>query len=437
MLVLLIKKFKKNFYSYNHFGYYKRISRRAMVVFFLILLCFANQISSMNNGLPKPTIVSDGSSKQDPQAYKYSAYYQPQDFQNNSAQLLFDSDSLLTDQLIDSIYQMSPPRIHELIAACNANFKSKDSFPTGCLLLGPSGCGKTALAKVIALKLNRPYKLIKTPHLFDSYKNSTIEKLTTCISTYLSGNKKCVLIFDEINAITDKQEVKNDQDSTAVSAFWLLLDDCFASNSVFIIGTTNKKAADLPSQFQTRFAGNSIITMNCPDTKARFNIIKFYLDQEAHDCNESYVKHLVKKTNNKSTREIKALVNQAAQKASLRDALKVVIKKEDLESVLKSWPSKWPVSLSYETLKPYLHQLPAHVLPMTMFFLTHRFQQKSFEWQKETSSIQIDLQKQGLVMQKEGIIVQKDIALSQKYNAWGQSLLALVVNLFGLYFKSK
>lgn len=368
----------------------------------LCLVLLPLLVHAMEDQLPAPVIYDEHSAQQHPGNYVYPNAIPRDCFVKQAS--LYDNDPNLTDELVESIYNSAPPRIRTIVKTADAKFDLQDMIPNNCLLLGPSGCGKTMLAKVMAIKLNRPYKLIRTPLLFDEYKNSTITALKNIIQPYIDKNKKVVLIFDEMNAITDKQDIKNDPDATTSSAFWLLLDECLESKKIFIIGTSNKQAKDLPTQFQTRFANNSKVTIPLPSPETRLTVINFYLNNQRHNCNKNYIKKLVKTTAKKSSREIKSLIAEAAQNASERDSELVIIEPRDIERVIKSWPSAWKLSISYEDAKPYLHQLPSQVIQIFLFALGQRFQQKVFNWQQETSAEQINLQREGIRLQKTQVL---------------------------------
>lgn len=104
---------------------------RAMSFIFLFLCFFSNITHTMNNELSKPLIVS---AQQDPKAYSFPSYLHAEDFVQKPKKPIFDNDPALTDELIESIYQAAPARVHTIIKASQAQFKSSDSFHNKCLL---------------------------------------------------------------------------------------------------------------------------------------------------------------------------------------------------------------------------------------------------------------------------------------------------------------
>lgn len=71
----------------------------------------------MNNELSRPIIVS---AQQDPKAFSYPSYLHAEDFVQKPMKKLFDSDPALTDELVESIYEAAPERVHTMSLSGNS-----------------------------------------------------------------------------------------------------------------------------------------------------------------------------------------------------------------------------------------------------------------------------------------------------------------------------
>lgn len=107
------------------------------------------------------------------------------------------------------------------------------------LLYGETGVGKTAFAKYIAYKLNLPYLYVNLSQKLDSYLGGTAKNLTNLF--HYINQQKCVVMFDEIDALAVKRKYAdggaNAEVSRSTTCLLQLLDN--TSNNHVILAATD------------------------------------------------------------------------------------------------------------------------------------------------------------------------------------------------------
>ena len=106
------------------------------------------------------------------------------------------------------------------------------------VLYGESGCGKTELARYIAHKAGLNYVYVRFSALIDSYLGKT-QKNISKIFDYLR-NSKCVVCFDEIDAIGMDRCGIGDVGEMSRVVISLMQELDTLPNSVILVGTTNR-----------------------------------------------------------------------------------------------------------------------------------------------------------------------------------------------------
>lgn len=106
------------------------------------------------------------------------------------------------------------------------------------VLYGESGCGKTELARYIAYKAGLNYVYVRFSALIDSHLGQT-QKNISKIFDYLRKSK-CVVCFDEIDAIGMARGSNEDVGEMSRVVIALMQELDTLPNSVILVGTTNR-----------------------------------------------------------------------------------------------------------------------------------------------------------------------------------------------------
>ena len=106
------------------------------------------------------------------------------------------------------------------------------------VLYGESGCGKTELARYIAYKAGLNYVYVRFSALIDSRLGQT-QKNISKIFDYLRKSK-CVVCFDEIDAIGMARGENDDVGEMSRVVIALMQELDTLPNSVILVGTTNR-----------------------------------------------------------------------------------------------------------------------------------------------------------------------------------------------------
>lgn len=142
------------------------------------------------------------------------------------------------------------------------------------VLYGESGCGKTELARYIAYKAGMNYVYVRFSALIDSYLGKT-QKNISKIFDYLR-NSKCVVCFDEIDAIGMARDSNDDVGEMPRVVITLMQELDTLPNSVILVGTTNRFDR-LDNALVRRFSiSHEVTRMNETEAKtAASNFLKY------------------------------------------------------------------------------------------------------------------------------------------------------------------
>lgn len=181
--------------------------------------------------------------------------------------------------------------------------------PKRLLLHGPAGSGKTTIATALAKLASRECYVIHGPAIGDQYQNSGAQDLKAVADTLSATTAPCILVIDEIAALTGSYGEKyNSHDSKTTEALWLLLDACDHNPNVMVVATTNY-IDKVPKQLKDRFKG-STVEIPLPEYKHRRDLIASYLPKD-HQCTPSELMYVARWTSNLSVRAIKSIVQEA------------------------------------------------------------------------------------------------------------------------------
>eukprot|EP00002_Diphylleia_rotans_P016897 TRINITY_DN3283_c0_g1_i11.p1 TRINITY_DN3283_c0_g1~~TRINITY_DN3283_c0_g1_i11.p1 ORF type:complete len:1009 (-),score=195.52 TRINITY_DN3283_c0_g1_i11:109-3135(-) len=113
---------------------------------------------------------------------------------------------------------------------------------SGVLLFGPPGTGKTLLAKAVATECSLNFLSVKGPELINMYVGES-EKNVREVFQKAYDARPCVIFFDELDSLAPNRGKGADSGGVMdriVSQLLAELDGLQSSNSVFVIGATNR-----------------------------------------------------------------------------------------------------------------------------------------------------------------------------------------------------
>lgn len=152
----------------------------------------------------------------------------------------------------------------------------KRTLARAILLVGPPGTGKSTLAKIIALKINRPFIFIKCSALGNMYQNSGAQNLAWQFEPFLKSDEKVVLILDEVSAITERTDAQQKTEKTNTAMELLsLLDQCSRRNNILVIMTTNS-TKDFPEALKSRLSDSTYYIQTPFNIHYKKNILNIY-----------------------------------------------------------------------------------------------------------------------------------------------------------------
>jgi len=190
--------------------------------------------------------------------------------------------------------------------------------PKGILLYGPPGTGKTLLAKAVAKESEANFILVNGPSLLSKWVGES-EKAVREIFRKARQTAPTILFFDEIDALVPRRSSGGDSkvNERIVNQMLTEMDGLESLNDVVIIGATNRPDIVDPALLrQGRF--DRIILTTVPDTDARKNIFKIYLDKMtiSEDVQEN---KLADKTKGYVGADIQGVCREAAMVALRED----------------------------------------------------------------------------------------------------------------------
>ncbi|MDR3550118.1 MAG: ATP-binding protein, partial [Candidatus Babeliales bacterium] len=270
---------------------------------------------------------------------RYSSYKKCVDQSGVESLKLLDDNipglrfSIMSDELAHEVLKNCPQEIEDIIYKIKHDMF--DKYEKNIILSGFAGLGKSAVAEAVAKKSStkgREIKcfLIDAEIITTSYLNSGVQNLEK-IFELAAASQPCVVVLDELEALTNKHVNKNSEDNNVVIALWKRLDK-YSKDKIVVIGTMNS-TKNLPVQVSSRA---TIVKMSLPNKEKRHEIINFYMNSEASSKGISFAQDvtawsLAEITDSFSPRELERLVTQVTFEAHSRGPGKMVT----MESCLK------------------------------------------------------------------------------------------------------
>jgi SpoVK/Ycf46/Vps4 family AAA+-type ATPase len=370
---------------------------------------------------------------------------------------------IVDEALAEEIVANCPKEVEEVVSDIEQSVFCVNK--KNAILHGKSGTGKSCLAQAIAIKTQTPCLFFNTGGISTEYANSGIQNLDRIFqyakTLEKESGKPCIVIFDELEALTRKHTDKNNHENNILISFWQQLDN-LSNSKVVVIGTMNG-TDDVPVQITNR---TSMIEVPLPSLEQRDAIVSYYLKTKKDKSQLIYPEsisgiaaYIARQTEGFSNRDLQNLVEQTTKPlikapAMLDKSNKVVmgnyfdsaikqIKKDPkrrLEREIGTWKHTFKTSLrdpkalgvaaivasvfviynqrqamkqaKESTDKQSVFQEQSYALNLKSFELQQQaqiFQKQTLELQKDGQSSQkeaLDLQKQALDLQRQSIILQ-------------------------------
>jgi SpoVK/Ycf46/Vps4 family AAA+-type ATPase len=141
------------------------------------------------------------------------------------------------------------------------------------LLYGPPGCGKTTLAHHLAARLGLPLVVIQSERLVDAHLGATGRNLGILFDTLKQEAGKCVVLFDEIDAIGSSRSSDDQACAREMNAALTTLLTRIENFQGMALAATNRHDALDPALWR-RFALH--LPVELPDEEERFAILRRY-----------------------------------------------------------------------------------------------------------------------------------------------------------------
>ncbi len=322
--------------------------------------------------------------------------------------------------LAESVLENCPEEVKEIISDIEHKLFSSNKKNT--IFYGPSGTGKSAIAQAIAIKCQVPCLFFNVGTISTEYKDSGIQNLSKIFkyAQELEKNlgKPCIIIFDELEALTKKHANSHHAENNILVSFWQELDS-MKNNNVIAIGTMNN-TDDVPDQIINR---TSMIKVPLPNLEQKTAIIDFHLKKRAAQYKLEYPEwltpdYLALKTQKFSNRDLENLVEQATRSAikapiMSNKSTKIVLGNNFdhvINQIKKQRREKW-----IHAFKKCFHdsKIVLPVLGLVLGLNVAYNQIKSLALQEKSIAMQIANQKENIAMQEKNMKQAQDIAKYQ------------------------
>lgn len=240
--------------------------------------------------------------------------------------------------------------------------KYKDKLGCQILLYGPPGCGKSFVAEAIAGELECAYALINSSDILDKYVGEAPKKV---VQIFEESKKydKCLIFFDELDALFADRENDDSRNTKDVLTTFLTCLSGFGNNSShqirIIIGATNRPwALDSAVLRGKRF--DTHIYVGLPDAIAREFLIKKYFNkhQSLLENTDVDIPTLTKAFEGYSSADIETMIEKisaVALKRAIKNKYNGIEKNEPITlNDVKSVMSNYRNSVSKESLEAFM-----------------------------------------------------------------------------------
>lgn len=206
-------------------------------------------------------------------------------------------------------------------------------IPKGMLMVGPPGTGKTLLAKAVAGEANVPFFSISGSDFVEMFVGTGASRVRDMFKK-AQQTAPCIVFIDEIDAVGRQRGAGmgggNDEREQTLNQLLVEMDGMGENKGIVIIAATNRPDVLDPALLRSgRF--DRQITVNLPDKKGRFEILKVHARNKKLG-NDISLESLAKRTPGFSGADLENVLNEGAILA-VRDKRKVITM-EDLDEAI-------------------------------------------------------------------------------------------------------
>jgi hypothetical protein len=338
----------------------------------------------------------------------------------------------INEALAESVLANSPKEVNEIISDFEYNQFSTNK--KNIIFHGPSGTGKSVLAQAIAIKTQTPCLFFDAGAISTTYMNSGVQNLNT-IFEYAQKleivlGKPCIIIFDELETLTEKHVGTNNPEKNILRSFWQALDK-LRNSKVIAIGTMNG-IDDVPDQIINR---TSMIEVPLSNLKQREAILSYHSKTRQDKHKLAYPEwltatYLARRTKGFCNRDLESVIEEATRPviktpAPLNGSNKLVPADNfyrEIKKVQWQFIEKWQRTFKKHLRDPKITlPLASIAVVLTVACYTISIQKESLANQKanhkESIALQIAHQKENVANQKEGMEQSQKIADRQMSDA--------------------
>ena len=242
----------------------------------------------------------------------------------------FTRDGKFKPEFIKILLAVAPKKFKDAIEKARDPNCPDELRVKRVLLHGAPGNGKTTLAKLVAQEMGVNFVLVNSSLLGTEYVNSVAQNLMKKIQPHL--NRPCVILLDEADSILRESTGSNDPARGVAQQVWQVLDELQQLPHVIVFGATNN-IKSMPEPVQSRFSKH-IIEIPYADPQTKKEMIRFYLKEYTHECDDKFLSSFVEKCKDLSARDIENIVYGAKDAAYMRKPAPMLVTKKDLENSL-------------------------------------------------------------------------------------------------------